>query len=272
MVVLDFYPMGSSRWIVALSQIPEGLRVICMDRPGIGLSSSAEHSTPMLFADDVANVLDQMGVSKVHVLACCCGAIYGLAFAVRHPSRVTGVSLLAPWVEPDLASASLRFVKHHVPQGIIGAVGWLTNHLVLASFSSVVESTLLPSERAKLRPALVAASRAVCEENGRRTADGNAADLAACAGKTPWGYTYADAAAAAAAGRRQILVVAGTHDTVVRPGAVCALAAALPGCALEWVEASHTGLIMLQRPEVLRRILDTEEAAAAAAVESEGRG
>ena len=181
MIVLDFYPAGSSRWIIALSDIPDGLRVICMDRPGIGLSEASD-VTPTQFADDVADVLDKMGVSKVHVMACCCGAIYGLAFAVKHPSRVRNIFLLAPWVDPDLASASLRFVKHYVPMGLISAFGRISNQMVLTSFTSIVESTLLPAERVQLRPGAIAASRAVCEENGRRTAAGHMADLAACTG------------------------------------------------------------------------------------------
>jgi pimeloyl-ACP methyl ester carboxylesterase len=209
----------------------------------------------MQFASDVCNILDQMGVDKVHILACCCGAIYGLAFAAQHADRVSSVHLLAPWVHPDLASPTLRFAKRFVPMSLIAAVGWLTNQALLTSFTPIVESSLLPDERAALPRDTIARSRAVCEESTRRGGGGGAADLAACVGKTPWGYGYADIPAA-----RPSAIIAGSADSVVRPDAVRALAAVLPQFTLEWVPASHTGLIALQRPAVYARI-----AAAAAA-------
>ncbi len=65
---------------------------------------------------------------------------------------------------------------------------------------------------------------------------------------------------------------AGSADTVVRPGAVRALAAALPLCALEWLPASHTGLIAVQRPAVYARIATAAAATAAAATAAADAG
>ena len=75
------------------------LRIICLDRPGIGLSDPKPDRTVGGFADDVAAVADQLGHERFAVLGYSGGGPYALACGARLPDRVT-VSVLMAGVGP----------------------------------------------------------------------------------------------------------------------------------------------------------------------------
>ena len=65
-----------------------GVRLITVDRPGHGLSSSHEDGTLQDFADDLEELLDHLGLLYAGVLGHGTGGLNVLAFAHRHPARV----------------------------------------------------------------------------------------------------------------------------------------------------------------------------------------
>lgn len=75
-----------------------GFRLLAVDRPGIGRSTSHPGRTLGSVADDLAAVLDAVGVGRASVLAWSAGAPFAGALAVRHPGRVAAVGLVAPLV------------------------------------------------------------------------------------------------------------------------------------------------------------------------------
>jgi pimeloyl-ACP methyl ester carboxylesterase len=75
-----------------------GVRLLAVDRPGIGRSTSHPGRTLGSVADDLAAVLAALGVERAAVLAWSAGAPFGVALAARHPDRVGAVGLIAPLV------------------------------------------------------------------------------------------------------------------------------------------------------------------------------
>lgn len=77
------------------------VRLLAADRPGIGHSDVDPDATPTSVADDLAAVLDHLGIERVGVLSWSTGAIHALAFAGTHPDRCRRVVLAAPLVPAD---------------------------------------------------------------------------------------------------------------------------------------------------------------------------
>ena len=72
------------------------LQVLAPDRPGVGQSDVYRPLTFASFADDVAAMLDALGITgPVVVLGWSVGGVHALALAARHPARVAAVQLLS---------------------------------------------------------------------------------------------------------------------------------------------------------------------------------
>lgn len=78
-----------------------GIRLLALDRPGIGHSDPDPSATPTSVADDHVAVLDHLGIERAGVLAWSSGAVPALALAGGHPDRVDRLLLVAPLVPAD---------------------------------------------------------------------------------------------------------------------------------------------------------------------------
>ncbi|HSE07064.1 MAG TPA: alpha/beta hydrolase [Nocardioidaceae bacterium] len=95
-----------------------GVRVVAVNRPGYGLSDTAEPGH-LSVADDIAAVADRLGIEVFSVLGMSLGGPYALACAARHPSRVRSVGVVAcpaptpeldpPWHRDDLSPEQQKF-------------------------------------------------------------------------------------------------------------------------------------------------------------------
>jgi pimeloyl-ACP methyl ester carboxylesterase len=89
----------------------DGYRVLCPDLRGAGWSSAprgAYRKTDM--ADDLAAVLDQLGVGPVTLVAHDWGGPIAYIMMLRHPAKVTGyfgMNTVGSWLRPDL-----QLVRH----------------------------------------------------------------------------------------------------------------------------------------------------------------
>ncbi len=80
------------------------LRIIGLDRPGIGSSSPHVYDNVLDFAADLEIVADTLGIDQFHVIGLSGGGPYTLAAAAAMPDRVLGVEVIggvAPTVGPD---------------------------------------------------------------------------------------------------------------------------------------------------------------------------
>jgi pimeloyl-ACP methyl ester carboxylesterase len=114
---LDGFPviccvgMGMTRYIMAFYDelaITLRLRLITIDRPGVGESATCSDGTglPLNWPDDVSIVCNALSISKFSLLAHSAGAIYALATALRLPQQVRGrLHLMAPWIPPSQMSS-----------------------------------------------------------------------------------------------------------------------------------------------------------------------
>jgi pimeloyl-ACP methyl ester carboxylesterase len=112
-----------------------GVRVIGIDRPGVGLSDPHVYDNVLGFAFDLMTVADTLAVESLHVVGLSGGGPYSLATAVAMPERVKGVGVLggvAPSVGPDAIEGGLvglvrplvpLVVRAKAPLGVVlGAV------------------------------------------------------------------------------------------------------------------------------------------------------
>lgn len=80
-----------------------GVRLISPDRPGIGLSDRMPGRTMLDWADDVVELLDQLGVDRFAAMGWSMGGQYAAALGYAMPSRVMRVAIIAgalPLTEP----------------------------------------------------------------------------------------------------------------------------------------------------------------------------
>ena len=97
-----------SRWFVRADRSPwteRGLDVITTERPGFGRSTRLPEHGFAEHADDLAAILDHLGLDRVNVVGVSGGGPYLLAFAARHPDRVIAASILVgfpPLVEAEI--------------------------------------------------------------------------------------------------------------------------------------------------------------------------
>ncbi len=82
----------------------EDLRIIGIDRPGIGSSTPHVYENVLDFATDLEIVADTLGLEEFHVIGLSGGGPYTLAAAAAMPDRVRSVEVIggvAPTVGPD---------------------------------------------------------------------------------------------------------------------------------------------------------------------------
>ncbi|WP_107766675.1 alpha/beta fold hydrolase [Nocardioides terrigena] len=96
-VVLFFHGTPDTRWAARSGEEAArevGVRLLCVNRPGYGLSARAD-STYSTAADDAAAVLDLLGIREVAALGMSVGGGYAATFVVRHPGRTTALGVVA---------------------------------------------------------------------------------------------------------------------------------------------------------------------------------
>lgn len=87
-----------------------GLRVVGVERPGIGLSTNHRHESVAGFAADIETLVDRLGFDRFGVVGLSGGGPYTLAVAHRLVDRVVATGVLggvAPTVGPHAAPTGL---------------------------------------------------------------------------------------------------------------------------------------------------------------------
>lgn len=93
-------------WAPLLPDLSARYRVITYDHRGIGDSTRGEASISMaLLADDLAALLDELGLEQAHVLGWSLGSTVAQELALRHRRRVAGLVLAGTWGRTDVFQA-----------------------------------------------------------------------------------------------------------------------------------------------------------------------
>ncbi|HEY0302064.1 MAG TPA: alpha/beta hydrolase [Rhizomicrobium sp.] len=104
--VFHFHGHGSSRLEALMLEAAahaRGLRVIALDRPGVGRSDPKDGDRLLGWPDDVAEAADQFGLSRFSVQGMSAGGPYALACVHRLGERVAACSLVSAVPPPEIA-------------------------------------------------------------------------------------------------------------------------------------------------------------------------
>jgi pimeloyl-ACP methyl ester carboxylesterase len=91
------------------------IRLIGVDRPGIGSSTPHQYDTVFAFADDLRTIADALGIDKMEVIGLSGGGPYTLACAAAMPDRVVAAGVIGG-VAPTTGSDGIA-------GGVMGSVG-----------------------------------------------------------------------------------------------------------------------------------------------------
>lgn len=104
----------------------EGLRIIGVDRPGIGSSTPHVYENVLDWTRDLTLLADTLGVGEMRVIGLSGGGPYALAAGAALPDRVRGVAVIggvAPSVGPDaIPGGAIGLAAHLAPLVSVGRV------------------------------------------------------------------------------------------------------------------------------------------------------
>lgn len=99
---------GSSRmaprWLMHDTVVPVGVRLLALDRPGIGVSDPVGLGGREDLVEDLRQLVEILAVGRVAVIGVGQGAADALAFAVGYPAMVTSVLAVSPRMFPERAA------------------------------------------------------------------------------------------------------------------------------------------------------------------------
>jgi len=139
LVLLHGYPETLQIFCELAPRLADRFTVIAPDWPGLGRSDAwPGGATPVHMADRLAALLDAWGLARVAVAGLDMGGQPALAFAARHPGRISGLVVMNSLVQWDEATSwEIRVLRRF---------GW--NRLILRRLPGLVfrraERTFLP--------------------------------------------------------------------------------------------------------------------------------
>src|SRR5215472_10226834 len=127
--IFHFHGSGSSRLevkLLAAAATAQGVRLIGLDRPGVGRSDPKPGSQLLDWPDDVGEVADQLGIERFAIEGLSAGGPYAMACAYKIPQRLTACGLISTVSPPDLmrkaGTASMRamwWIGAHAPHLVL---------------------------------------------------------------------------------------------------------------------------------------------------------
>lgn len=238
LLLVHGYPFDHTIFAPQLAGIT-GHRVIAPDLRGFGGSSAP--TGPMTvddYADDLAALLDLLGLERVVLGGLSLGGYVALAFAARHPARLGGLILIDTRAGADTAegkTARGEAIARAEREGAAAIADAMAPKLFAEGVSPAVREDVLAMMRRAPVPGIVAALGAMRDRPDRQ-------GLLPTLGGVP------------------TLVLVGSEDRLTPPADARAMAAAVPGATVIEVEgAGHVPTV--ERPattnEAIQRFLDT---------------
>jgi 3-oxoadipate enol-lactonase len=103
-VLVHAFPFDRRMWKNVMHPLARGRMVLCPDLRGFGRASTMPAPrTIEAHADDLARTLDALGIDRVAMAGLSMGGYVALAFAERHPSRLTRLALISSRAASDSA-------------------------------------------------------------------------------------------------------------------------------------------------------------------------
>lgn len=165
LVLLHGVGGNHASWFYQVQAWSEKFRIITIDARGFGNSSDVEGLGRAAFTDDLAHLLDQLGIASTAIVAQSMGGGTAVDFACRHPDRVDALVLADTliWLDPpaDMAQAYAQVLasteRLSQSERVLGATFRATHpsmnrlYLQIASFNRYTFKTL-PGKQTRYRP------------------------------------------------------------------------------------------------------------------------
>ena len=224
----------SSLW--TLAQVPAlstQFQVVLVDNRDAGRSSKATHPYRISdMADDLAGLLDALGIARSHLLGLSMGGMIAQEFALRHPDRLDRLVLSGTGAAPARAAVDpiriWSWVKANDATGeVFGgqqfvslfSTSFLRNHQAVRDTAELIASNPYP----------------MSPEAYQRQADA---------------YGQFDALDRLGAIAAPTLVVVGEQDLVAPPWIAKEVAAAIPGARFELIRGDGSShVVPIERPD-----------------------
>jgi pimeloyl-ACP methyl ester carboxylesterase len=106
------YGASSASYLPVIDALASRFRVLAIDLPGFGKSDRrAGDYSPEALADVLAEVLQQKGVARAHVVGHSWGSSVVLAFARRHPDRLARLVVISGWMYDEQLLPMMRWAR-----------------------------------------------------------------------------------------------------------------------------------------------------------------
>lgn len=109
LVLVHGYPLDHSIWMDCIPLLEKDFDLILPDLRGFGRSVTAVAKYTLTdMADDLASLVDHLGMEKAFFAGHSMGGYISLAFAAKYPDRVSGLALVASQAAADSAEGRER--------------------------------------------------------------------------------------------------------------------------------------------------------------------
>ena len=230
-----------------------GVRLVSVNRPGIGKSSGMEGWTALSFTDDLKTVLDTLGIEKAAVSGFSSGGLHACAFAHQYPDRVSKLGLLAsvaPFDIPELSNSRTEASKqlHDMARDNLDALlEQFASVTTAEALLEVLHSIVAPADQEILEQPEVAAQflRAYADllPNGLKNVFHEIGMI-----NSPWGFSPADI-------RAETHIWHGTADINVPIECCEYLAEQIPAAEAHCIEGAGHYFPFVQWPQILRTLI-----------------
>src|SRR5215467_8670227 len=103
LVLIPYLAADNACYAFQVADYAKHFTCISVDLRGSGVSDKpAGTYTTELYSDDVAGLMEAIGVERAHVMGLSLGASTGMWLAAKYPARVKSLSLHSAWPKTDL--------------------------------------------------------------------------------------------------------------------------------------------------------------------------
>lgn len=223
--------------------VRHGVRLICAERPGYGLSDFQPRRTILDWPDDVVQLAEALGIDRFFVAGISGGGPYAAACAYRIPQRVVGAAIISGMGPIDVPGATkgmsllnraFLWIGRRAPwlmRPLAGLMAWMVLRSPDRVLDQIKRSFAAPDQEVLSRPEIRAAFKEDVLEAFRKGGRGLARENALFA--RPWGFRLEDISV-------EVHLWQGEKDRNVAPTMGRYQAHAIPNCkATFYPDAGH---------------------------------